>query len=149
MRRQSAAGPYRFGLRVLAFVLITLAVFGLVDRLAPRLPAAWQSALSNAPDDLELLQSVSAAVSIPVIALGGVGQWSHFSQAIEATGVSAVAAANIFHYSENSVYNAKKHLYEAGLNVRRPILFSRNQDKHKYDHEEAACVTAQGASIPR
>lgn len=72
--------------------------------------------------DLDLIAKVTAAVSIPVIALGGVGAWEHFAEVIRATGVSAVAAANIFHYSENSVYNAKKYLFDAGLNVRRPAL---------------------------
>jgi cyclase len=72
--------------------------------------------------DLDLLRTVASSVSIPVIGLGGVGQWSHFADAIRDTGVRAVAAANIFHYSEQSVLKAKKYLYEAGLNVRRPEL---------------------------
>ncbi len=72
--------------------------------------------------DLELLESVSAHVQIPVIACGGVGEWNHFTEALEKTKVDAVAAANIFHYSDQSVYLAKKHLFEQGLNVRSPEL---------------------------
>lgn len=72
--------------------------------------------------DLELLGQVSADIKIPVIACGGVGAWEHFAQALSQTRVDAVAAANIFHYSDQSVYLAKKHLYEAGLNVRSPEL---------------------------
>ena len=68
--------------------------------------------------DLELIERVAERVSIPVIACGGVGEWAHFADALERTGVSAVSAANIFHYTENSVRNAKKHLVDAGLNVR-------------------------------
>ena len=52
-----------------------------------------------------------------VVACGGVGNWDHLAEGIEA-GASAVAAANIFHYTENSVRNAKQHLVELGLPVR-------------------------------
>jgi cyclase len=72
--------------------------------------------------DLELLDNVAEAVKIPVIACGGVGEWSHFAQALELTGVDAVAAANIFHYSDQSVFLAKKYLADHGLNVRNPEL---------------------------
>lgn len=72
--------------------------------------------------DIPLIQAVVATVSIPVIALGGVGRWEHFVEGLAAGGASAVAAANIFNYSENSVYNAKRHLFDAGLNVREPCL---------------------------
>ena len=50
------------------------------------------------------------------------GDWFHFSEALQKTNVDAVAAANIFHYKDQSVYLAKKHLYELGLNVRKPDL---------------------------
>jgi imidazole glycerol-phosphate synthase subunit HisF len=72
--------------------------------------------------DLKLLSEVSSGVSIPVIACGGAGEWFHFSEALEQTNVDAVAAANIFHYRDQSVYLAKKHLFEKGLNVRNPKL---------------------------
>mgnify|MGYP003868289523 FL=1 len=62
------------------------------------------------------------SVSIPVIACGGVGDWEHFSEAFNQTSVDAVAAANIFHYRDQSVFLAKKHLFDSGLNVRRPDL---------------------------
>jgi cyclase len=73
--------------------------------------------------DLGLLTEVVDAVRVPVIALGGVGEWAHFAEALEHTGVDAVAAANIFHYSDQSVYLARKYLYEKGLPVREPALF--------------------------
>lgn len=72
--------------------------------------------------DLALVERVVRGVSIPVIACGGVGSWEHFSIALKNTGVSAVAAANIFNYTENSVFNAKRYLHEAGFNVRKPDL---------------------------
>ncbi|MFH1148451.1 MAG: imidazole glycerol phosphate synthase cyclase subunit [Pseudomonadota bacterium] len=74
--------------------------------------------------DLDLLNEVAASVRMPVIACGGVGQWAHFGEALEKTNVDAVAAANIFHYMDQSVYLAKKHLYEQGCNVRPPDLLS-------------------------
>ena len=72
--------------------------------------------------DLELLNRVTRAIRIPVIACGGVGEWVHFAEALEQTGVDAVAAANIFHHSDQSVFLAKKFLSDRGLNVRRPDL---------------------------
>jgi len=70
--------------------------------------------------DLYLIDRMAKSVKIPVIALGGAGEWKHFEDALN-TGVSAVAAANIFQHSENSVYNLKKHLYEKGFNVRKTL----------------------------
>jgi cyclase len=74
--------------------------------------------------DLELLDQVVSSIGIPVIACGGVGDWEHLAKALEQTSVDAVAAANIFHYSDQSVYLAKKFLYERGLNVRHPDLLA-------------------------
>ena len=72
--------------------------------------------------DLPLVSQVSESVSIPVIACGGVGDWEHFSEAFKQTSIDAVAAANIFHYRDQSVFLAKKHLFDSGMNVRRPDL---------------------------
>lgn len=74
--------------------------------------------------DLELLDQVARHVDIPVIACGGVGDWSHLAEALEQTHVDAVAAANIFHYSDQSVFLAKKYLHECGHNVRPPDLLA-------------------------
>ena len=74
--------------------------------------------------DIDLLKKVCKSVSIPVIALGGVGDWAHFKEAFNNTNVDAVAAANIFNYVDQSVYLAKKYLYEKGLNVRQPDLIT-------------------------
>ncbi|MCI0577811.1 MAG: imidazole glycerol phosphate synthase cyclase subunit [Chloroflexi bacterium] len=72
--------------------------------------------------DIELIRQVASSVQIPVIACGGVGEWEHFVEAFRETEVDAVAAANIFHYIDQSVYLAKKYLYERGCNVRPPDL---------------------------
>lgn len=76
--------------------------------------------------DLELIDKMAKSVNIPVIAMGGAGNWEHFEEALK-TNVSAVAAANIFQHSENSVYNLKNHLWKSGFNVREPLkLMNRN-----------------------
>ena len=72
--------------------------------------------------DIPLINQVTSHVKIPVIACGGVGEWEHMAQGLRETSADAVAAANIFHYSDQSVYLAKKHLHEQGLNVRSPEL---------------------------
>jgi imidazole glycerol-phosphate synthase subunit HisF len=74
--------------------------------------------------DLELVGGVADAVTIPVIACGGVGEWAHFSEALTQTAVDGVAAANIFHHSDQSVYHARKYLYDLNLNVRAPSLLN-------------------------
>lgn len=72
--------------------------------------------------DIELIARVAESVKIPVIAMGGVGEWDHFVEALEKTKADAVAAANIFHYTEQSVFRAKQHLFEKGCPVRPPQL---------------------------
>lgn len=72
--------------------------------------------------DINLINSVTDSVKIPVIACGGVGEMKDFAQALKKTNADAVAAANIFHYMDQSVYLAKKYLYEKGYNVRPPSL---------------------------
>ncbi|MEK7462351.1 MAG: imidazole glycerol phosphate synthase cyclase subunit [Patescibacteria group bacterium] len=67
--------------------------------------------------DLTLIKKVTEAVSIPVIALGGVGNNQHFVEGLEA-GASAVAAANIFHFTEQSVIKVKEYLSSVGVHVR-------------------------------
>lgn len=74
--------------------------------------------------DMALLKLVSENVNIPVIACGGVGDWRHFGEALEGTAVDAVAAANIFHFVDQSVFLAKKYLYDKGFNVRNPALIN-------------------------
>lgn len=68
--------------------------------------------------DLELLQQVSMAVSIPVIACGGVGRVSHLSEGILRGKCQAVAAANIFQHTEHSTIAAKSHMLKSGVDVR-------------------------------
>lgn len=67
--------------------------------------------------DLPLVEAVSAAVGIPVVACGGVGKFEHLAEGIEA-GASAVSAANIFHFTEHATQKAKKAMAEAGVDVR-------------------------------
>jgi cyclase len=74
--------------------------------------------------DIELIREVSEAVKIPVIALGGAGKWEDFAEVLNKTKASAVAAANIFHHSENSMYNVKSYLFERNFPVRKPIELS-------------------------
>jgi len=68
--------------------------------------------------DLKLIRMVSESVSIPVIACGGVGNYTDFARGILDAGASAVAASNIFHYIEHSTIVAKAHLLRSGIDVR-------------------------------
>jgi cyclase len=68
--------------------------------------------------DLELLKLVHRVAKIPIIALGGVGEFEHFVEASKVGKGIALSAANIFHFTEQSVLNAKKYLSNKGLDVR-------------------------------
>ena len=68
--------------------------------------------------DLALLRAVGRVVSVPVIAMGGVGQLSHFVDGVVQGGADAAAAGNIFHYFEHSTKKAKEAMAGAGLAVR-------------------------------
>jgi imidazole glycerol-phosphate synthase subunit HisF len=68
--------------------------------------------------DLALINSVAEAVSIPVIACGGVGRFQHLAEGIQNGQADAVAAGNIFHFTELSVQQARKSLLKVGVDVR-------------------------------
>ena len=67
--------------------------------------------------DLEMLQAVRAAVSIPVIASGGAGKAADFPPAVQA-GADAVLAASIFHFGEVSIPEVKQEMAREGIEVR-------------------------------
>lgn len=68
--------------------------------------------------ELGLYREIVDATSIPVIVCGGVGSYEDFPASQRATGASAVAAANIFHFQELSYVYAKEACVAAGLPVR-------------------------------
>jgi cyclase len=69
--------------------------------------------------DLELTRSVSDAVSVPVIASGGVGNLAHLADGIQIGGADAVLAASIFHYGQHTVGEAKALMASRGIPVRQ------------------------------
>jgi cyclase len=75
--------------------------------------------------DLDLLRRVTAAVRIPVIASGGCGNFDHMHQAVEVGGASAVAAASIFHFTEQTPAEAKAYLASKGVAVRMNGLLAQ------------------------
>ena len=68
--------------------------------------------------DLELTAAVSDAVSVPVIASGGVGSLQHLVDGITKGHADAVLAASIFHYGEYTVGQAKEYMASQGIPVR-------------------------------
>ncbi len=67
--------------------------------------------------DLELLARISECVSIPVIACGGVGNLQHLVDGVKVGKASAVAAASIFHFTDQSPIKAHSYLHGAGIPV--------------------------------
>jgi cyclase len=68
--------------------------------------------------DLPVTAAVSEAVTVPVIASGGVGTLEHLVEGITEGGAEAVLAASIFHFGEHTVGEAKRALADAGVAVR-------------------------------
>lgn len=68
--------------------------------------------------DIELTRQVSVAVSIPVIASGGAGNYEHMAQVLREGEVAAVAAASIFHFTQQTPMEAKRYLKGQGFMVR-------------------------------
>lgn len=72
--------------------------------------------------DLALIAEVTQAVGIPVIASGGAGNYQHMVDAVTQGGASAVAAASIFHFTEQTPAEAKEALAKAGIPVRNRFV---------------------------
>ena len=68
--------------------------------------------------DLALTRAVTRAVTIPVIASGGVGTVEHLAQGIEQGGADAVLAASVFHFGEIAIPDAKRFLASRGIEMR-------------------------------
>ena len=68
--------------------------------------------------DLELTRAIADAVTVPVIASGGVGTLEHLVEGVKQGHASAVLAASIFHYGTFSIGQAKRHMAAAGLAMR-------------------------------
>ncbi len=68
--------------------------------------------------DLELIQMVSQAVSIPVIASGGAGNYQHMEAALTEANATAVAASSIFQFTQQTPIEAKRYLSDHGIKVR-------------------------------
>ena len=68
--------------------------------------------------DVELIRRVAETVSVPVIAAGGAGSYQHMHKAIRDGKADAIAAASLFHFTEQTPLEAKKYLAAKGLHVR-------------------------------
>jgi imidazole glycerol-phosphate synthase subunit HisF len=68
--------------------------------------------------DLELLDAVCGAVTVPVVASGGAGEPSHFADALADGRADAVLAASRFHFDELTIREVKEHLASRGVPVR-------------------------------
>ncbi|HEB83256.1 MAG TPA: imidazole glycerol phosphate synthase subunit HisF [Gammaproteobacteria bacterium] len=68
--------------------------------------------------DLALTRAISDAVSVPVIASGGVGNLQHLADGVLKGGADAVLAASIFHFAEYSIHEAKEYMAAQGIEMR-------------------------------
>lgn len=75
--------------------------------------------------DLDMVRTISKRVKIPVIASGGAGNYEQMYQVITEAGASAVAAASIFHFTQQTPLEAKRYLASKGIPVRNINLQPR------------------------
>ena len=68
--------------------------------------------------DLELTHTIADAVSVPVVASGGVGTLDHLVEGVTKGGASAVLAASIFHFGTHTIAEAHAALHAAGIPTR-------------------------------
>ncbi len=68
--------------------------------------------------NIPLTRAISDAVSVPVVASGGVGTLDHLVEGVVEGHASAVLAASIFHFGEYTIHEAKEHMKRAGIAVR-------------------------------
>ena len=68
--------------------------------------------------NIDLIDKVCMSVRIPVLALGGGGNWDHILEAFKQTSVAGVCTQNIYHFTEKSIKSAKKLLKNSGISVR-------------------------------
>jgi imidazole glycerol-phosphate synthase subunit HisF len=71
--------------------------------------------------DIQLTRTIANAVSIPVVASGGVGTLDHLVAGVKDGHASAVLAASIFHFGTYTIQQAKQHMAAAGIPVRLPV----------------------------
>ncbi len=76
--------------------------------------------------DIALTRTISDAVSVPVIASGGVGTLDHLVEGIRKGHASAVLAASIFHFGTYTISQAKTHMARAGIPIRHDDLPDMN-----------------------
>lgn len=68
--------------------------------------------------DNDLIKEISSSIDIPIIASGGAGNYQHMYEALS-FGASAVAAASIYHFTEQTPAQAKRYLHNKNINVRK------------------------------
>jgi cyclase len=81
--------------------------------------------------DLALVRAIADAVSVPVIASGGVGNLDHLVDGVRDGHASAVLAASIFHFGTHTISEAKGYMAEKGLKMRldKPVADATSQTK--------------------
>ena len=68
---------------------------------------------------MDLCLLIKSSVKLPVLALGGCGNWQHMLDAFNETNIDAVCTQNIFHFTEESIRSSKIFLDNNNINVRK------------------------------
>lgn len=96
--------------------------------------------------DLELTRTIADAVSVPVIASGGVGELEHLVEGVRDGHASAVLAASIFHFGTFTIRQAKEHMAKAGLPMRLDASASNSFTLEQLERLVATRATSDDGS---
>lgn len=83
--------------------------------------------------DLALIAALVHTMKISVIASGDAGNYQHMVEAVKQAGASAVAAASMFHFTEQTPAGAKAAMQDAGIPVRRNFI-DNEKNEHRSPH---------------
>jgi thiazole synthase ThiGH ThiG subunit len=109
--------------------------------------------------DLPLLRAITSAVTVPVIASGGVGTLDHLVEGVRDGGADAVLAASIFHFGEHSIaeakaaYGRRRRAGEAGMSdaavLARLAGHHRRAARRRPGHSHTAAMLAAARRAAR
>ena len=82
--------------------------------------------------NIEFIKMIRSTIKVPIVAMGGVGEWIHLVEGVNA-GAQSVAAGNIFHFTEHSTKKAKEFMIKSGIEMRPTYFYQLNTSRKVRD----------------
>ena len=97
-----------------------------------RLYSVLNSIKSQKFYNIEFIKMIRSTIKVPIVAMGGVGEWIHLVEGVNA-GAQSVAAGNIFHFTEHSTKKAKEFMIKSGIEMRPTYFYQLNTSRKVRD----------------